>query len=33
MYFDGLFIRNEDELKNGTPIIWLDDDYPPFGEN
>lgn len=32
MYFDGLFIRNEEELKNGTPIIWLDDEYPPFKE-
>ncbi len=30
MYFDGLFIRNEDELKNGPPVIWLDDEYPPF---
>ena len=30
MYFDGLFIRNEDELKNGPPVIWLDEEYPPF---
>ncbi len=33
MYFDGLFIRNDEELKNGTPIIWLEDNYPPFGDN
>lgn len=30
MYFDGLFIRNEEELKNGPPVIWLDEEYPPF---
>ena len=30
MYFDGLFIRNEDELRNGPPVIWLDEEYPPF---
>lgn len=30
MYFDGLFIRNQEELQNGTPVIWLDDEYPPF---
>lgn len=29
-YFDGLFIRNEEELRNGPPVIWLDDEYPPF---
>lgn len=29
-YFDGLYIRNEEELKNGPPVIWLDDEYPPF---
>lgn len=29
-YFDGLFIRNEDELRNGPPVIWLDEEYPPF---
>ena len=29
-YFDGLYIRTEDELKNGTPVIWLDEEYPPF---
>ncbi len=32
MYFDGLFIRNEEELRNGPPVIWLDDEYPPFKE-
>ena len=34
-YFDGLWIRNEDDLKNGPPVIWLEDEYPPFikGEN
>lgn len=31
-YFDGLFIRNEEELKNGPPVIWLDDYYPPFAK-
>lgn len=30
MYFDGLFIKNEEELKNGPPVIWLDEEYPPF---
>ena len=30
MYFDGLFIRNEDELRNGPPVIWIDEEYPPF---
>lgn len=30
MFFDGLFIRNEEELKNGPPVIWLDEEYPPF---
>ena len=30
MYFDGLFIRNEEELKNGPPVIWLDEEYPPL---
>jgi len=29
-YFDGLYIRNEEELKNGPPVIWLEDEYPPF---
>lgn len=29
-YFDGLYIRNEEELRNGPPVIWLDDEYPPF---
>lgn len=32
MYFDGLFLRNEEELRNGPPVIWLDDDYPPYLE-
>lgn len=31
-YFDGLYIRNEEELKNGPPVIWLEDEYPPFKE-
>ena len=31
-YFDGLYIRNEEELKNGPPVIWLDEEYPPFIE-
>lgn len=31
-YFDGLFIRNEEELRNGPPVIWLDEEYPPFAE-
>lgn len=29
-YFDGLYIRNEEELRDGPPVIWLDDEYPPF---
>lgn len=31
-YFDGLYIRNEEELRNGPPVIWLDEEYPPFAE-
>ena len=30
MYFDGLFIRNEEELRNGPPVMWIDEEYPPF---
>jgi len=31
-YFDGLYIRSEEELRNGPPVIWLDDEFPPFKE-
>lgn len=27
-HFDGLFIRTEDELRDGAPVLWLDEEWP-----
>lgn len=31
-YFEGHLLRTHEDLMNGPPTIWLDDDYPPFAK-